>query len=156
MRPLIDRFAEKLQINYETGCWEWIAGKDLMGYGVIGLGRKSEGDGRASRVAYELFVGPIPDGLFVCHHCDNPSCCNPKHLFVGTHLDNVRDKCQKGRQRGAHQGEEHHNSKLSNADVIEIRALSEFGVPQSKIADVFFVNSNCVSRIVNRKRWAHI
>lgn len=80
-------------------CWPWAGGaRSHNGYGEYG--HASRGKVRAHRVAYELTHGPIPDGLSICHHCDNPPCCNPAHLFAGTTLDNARDRAQKGRGKG--------------------------------------------------------
>src|SRR4051794_23315069 len=80
-------------------CWLWTAGKDQDGYGklAIGHGGRQQTHTRAHRFAYETFVGPIPDGYVVCHRCDNPPCCNPAHLFVGTPDENNDDKLAKGR-----------------------------------------------------------
>lgn len=85
----------------ETGCWNWTAGKDRQGYGILKLNRSMK---KAHRVSYEYYVGPVPEGLLVCHNCDNPTCVNPTHLFTGTHQDNNQDKVNKGRATGAHKG----------------------------------------------------
>jgi hypothetical protein len=97
----ITRFWSKVQ--RAAGCWEWQAGKFRNGYGMFGAGRFPDGrsDTRYThRVAYELTHGPIPNGLQVLHTCDNPPCCNPAHLQLGTHLDNMQDSARKGRKSG--------------------------------------------------------
>lgn len=84
----------------ESGCWEWTGVLDSHGYGkisiYIGPGTVSR---RASRVAYEAFKGQVPDGLFVLHTCDNRLCCNPQHLYVGDHKQNMKDARERGRFR---------------------------------------------------------
>ncbi len=87
-------------VNKETGCWEWSKGL-THGYGVT-FRNKIEYSRRAHRLSYKIFVGPVPKGLLVCHHCDNPKCVNPKHLFIGTNMDNTTDKMRKGRWNGNH------------------------------------------------------
>ena len=77
-----------------SGCWLWLGAVDAAGYGDFWFGGTNVG---AHRVAWTLFMGEIPAGRFVCHHCDRPPCVNPAHLFVGTHGDNMRDASQKGR-----------------------------------------------------------
>lgn len=84
-----------VQRGPSDGCWEWRGRRNHSGYGLIRVG-----DAKAvlvHRYAYQTWVGSIPAGLYVCHHCDNPSCCNPAHLFLGTDLDNIRDMQQKNR-----------------------------------------------------------
>lgn len=99
--PLERRFWSKVDKSAgDSGCWLWMAARNARGYGCVGrdVGR---GYWLAHRVSWELANGPIPDGLFVLHRCDVPSCVNPHHLFVGTNADNMRDMALKGRGRGA-------------------------------------------------------
>ena len=93
-RPLYDRFWEKVRTG--KGCWEWQGGRAAFGHGLIHLGNGNKLV-QAHRVAWELANGPIPDGLCVLHHCDNPPCVRPTHLFLGTLGDNARDMVAKGR-----------------------------------------------------------
>ncbi len=103
----------------ETGdleeCWLWRAGKATDGYGSFSMGGKPY---PASRVAYMLAHGPIPDGLIVRHRCDNPPCCNPRHLLTGTHRDNAMDRAIRGRTNN---GRGVHTAQLTEADVMRIR-----------------------------------
>ena len=89
----LQRFWEKVQ-KKSGGCWTWLGAKNNQGYGNFNVGGKFE---RAHRIAYCLSIGEVPAGLFVLHHCDNPSCVNPKHLFLGTQKDNMQDCLKKGR-----------------------------------------------------------
>jgi len=94
---IVDRFWTRVDRSAGAeGCWPWVAGKSGCGYGTLGVNWT---DQYVHRLSYEMNFGPIPDGMCVCHHCDNPPCVNPLHLFLGTVGDNVRDMVQKGRWR---------------------------------------------------------
>jgi len=119
-----ERFWLKVDISSENECWNWIASKYRNGYGQVSI-RRADGSktmGLSHRVAYQLTFGEIPEGMVVCHRCDNPACCNPTHLFLGTTRDNINDKMSKGRASGNyHCGEEHGNSKLTMEKARELR-----------------------------------
>lgn len=155
-KSLRQRFDEKYQV-LPNGCWEW-TGYKYQGYGRIGIwnGRRTK-SAKAYRVAFELFNGPIPQDSQVLHSCDNPSCVNPAHLRLGTHLDNMRDKNERGRQKlpPRVRGSGHHMSKLTESDVLAIRQLAGT-MSQSKIADQFGISFQQVSMIVLRKNWKHV
>ena len=95
-KRLILRFLSKIEKNGSTGCWMWQGGIDGAGYGMFWDGEKNI---RVHRFMWELFVGPIPEGKHILHKCDTPACCNRRHLFMGTHLDNMKDKAVKGRAK---------------------------------------------------------
>lgn len=111
----------------------------------------------AHRLAYELKVGPIPEGLVVCHHCDNPACFRPSHLFAGTMLDNMQDCARKGRSNHPKErGEAAMNVKLKEVDVLRIRQMHSSGVTQTALARAFRVTQANIWHIVKRKTWIHI
>lgn len=135
-------------------CWPWTGCRNPQGYGYIG-----DGNGKVTRphrVAYELANGSIPAGLLVCHHCDNPPCCNPKHLFIGTHQDNADDCLRKGRNRNVPMpGEENPQAKLTEGDVKKILALG--GTMSNRaIARHLGVTPSLIGYVLKRKIWKHI
>lgn len=149
----IQRFWSKVAIADPDDCWEWMAGKFPTGYGLFQIKGKCS---RAHRLAYELGIGPISDGLCVCHHCDNPACCNPAHLWLGTHLDNMRDMKAKGRLVIL-RGIDHGNHKLTEGQVHSIRALYAQGrFSQHELAQLFDIDQQVIWAIVNNKRWTHV
>lgn len=98
-KPAIDRLLEKISKGEPDECWPWNAGVGSWGYGGFWINGTTI---HASRAAYILLVGPVPDDKVVCHSCDNPICCNPSHLWVGTQQDNLEDCRRKGRARWGH------------------------------------------------------
>jgi hypothetical protein len=145
------RFWAKVERRGDDECWEWQGGRIDNGYGVARTadGRKTT----AQRVAWEMANGPIPDGLHVCHRCDNRPCVNPAHLFLGTRLENQADMVAKGRSpRGERQGQ----SVLTERLVIEIRARAQSGESQRSIAADLGVSQSCIWTVVTRKRWGHV
>lgn len=160
-----ERFWEKVEKHDPDclccdGCWWWTGYKSARGYGSFGVGpRRRDGRGspsmvRAHRWAYEYFVGPISEGLHVCHRCDNPPCVNPAHLFVGTRSDNMRDAVAKGRQPGPPKGELHHSAKLTAATVREIRADYTGTRGEVKaLAEKYGVRRTTISSILARRTW---
>ena len=137
------------KVEKTIGCWIWKAGKDLEGYGRF---RVKKHTGQAHRFSYELVHGKIPKGMLVCHSCDNPSCVNPEHLFLGTHKINGKDKAIKGRA-ARHLGETNPMSKLKREDVLVIKSLYSKGCKQESLALRFNVGQDHISRIVNGKCW---
>ncbi len=93
-----DRLEKGVVVSESTGCWEWTRYTNPQGSGRMG-GGVGRGLIYTHRASYETYVGPIPEGMLVCHHCDNPPCCNPAHLFIGTYRDNANDCEAKGRNR---------------------------------------------------------
>jgi hypothetical protein len=137
-------------------CWDWIGAKRGMGYGTIRLSADA-GECqqlRSNRVAWEVLNGKeIPDGMCVCHCCDNPGCVNPDHLFLGTHANNMADMASKGRSTC---GEKHSRAILSDSDVLRIVSLSSGNRSQRSIASEFKVSEQAVSHIVTGRRWSHL
>ena len=139
-------------------CWPWEGTVDRKsGYGGFQVDSKKK---LAHRVAWELTFGIIPEhdsfhGMVVCHSCDNRSCVNPGHLFLGTQSANIKDRDQKNRRADTH-GQNHPSTRLTNADALEIRRLAADGVMQKDLADRFGISRGMVSMIVNRKNWTHI
>lgn len=151
----IARFWEKVSVSSSIDeCWNWTRYLDPHGYGGFRHGGRSGRCRIAHRVAFELTYGEIPDGLVICHKCDNPTCCNPNHLFQGTHADNVRDKVAKGRQ---HRGENHPGSKLTAKQVQSLRQRYAAGKDTvASLASELGVHEETIRKIVNRQRWAHV
>lgn len=138
-------------------CWEWQGARTEKGYGRLSINNR---DKRAHRVAWELTYGPIPQGLLVCHHCDNPSCINPNHLFIGTHQDNINDAIKKGFPNGwssgGQSGEKHPQAKLNIITVKKMRELHKKGMTERKLAKMFHIGRTQAHRVVARIHWKDI
>ncbi len=147
----VQRFWDNVDRSGE--CWEWTGLRMNKGYGQISVAADLSHTRmlRAHRVAWELMRTPIPGGLCVLHHCDNRLCCNPDHLFLGTHADNVADRVAKGRSaKGANAG----MAKLREADVLAIRrAYADGGVTQKQLGIRYGVTKSAVQSIISGKTW---
>lgn len=143
------RFEEKYTRKGKNECWEWLTGKDKDGYGKFWMNNK---DNRAHQVSYVFYVGETK-GLFVCHTCDNPSCVNPNHLFLGTSQDNMDDKIRKGRDS---KGETNGMAKLTEKQVREIRYRLGLGHKKRHIARDFNVSDFAIHSIHKGKTWVHV
>jgi hypothetical protein len=156
---LLIRFWTKVNVGGVDDCWEWTASRHHKGYGEfhcpgICAARKCV---KASRMAWLISFGEIPDKFLVCHRCDNPSCCNPSHLFLGTDGDNTRDSVSKGRFVSTKRGETHTKSVFTNLEVIEMRELFKTGRYRIKdLAERYGKTSTLICSVVYRKTWKHI
>jgi hypothetical protein len=151
--PAWDRFWRK--VDRQGDCWEWQASRDGLGYGFFRVAN-GESMKKAHRVAWELTYGAIPDGLIVCHRCDNPPCVNPEHLFLGTWQDNVDDRVAKNRSSRlvSHFGETSPLAKLTAEQVDAIRyRYAAGGILQRELADEYRVTQTTISKIVRGVRW---
>jgi hypothetical protein len=174
------RFWAKVEVKGPQDCWLWTAGYDHWGYGRFKpTGREAE---HAHRTAYRFLSGPIPEGLFVCHRCDNPPCVNPAHLFLGTNAENVADMMTKGRNataangrhlsvrhperlaRGdrtymrqhpeARRGERNPMAKITDAQFVDIQRLLLAGVTQTEAARRYGVDQSAISKRLRNARAA--
>jgi len=150
-------------------CWLWTGVVNKTGYGRVGFQGKLY---IAHRIALELTIGPLPDGLFACHTCDTPLCCNPRHLWAGTPAQNTREAIEKGRWGGAHRGAAHHShvhpeavprgeqcpqARLTDDAVREIRRLyAAGGTTHAALAARFGVQPHAIGKVVRRERWKHV
>lgn len=144
-----DRFWSKVDRREPEACWEWQGARTQYGYGAY---RRTN----AQRTAWEITHGEIPGGssTFVCHTCDNPPCCNPAHLFLGTHADNVADMMAKRRHN---HGEMVNTCRLTEDAVREMRSLYVRGrVTYRELAVRFGMSPQAVGHVVRRYSWRHV
>lgn len=148
---LSKRFWRHVAVKDANECWEWQASRMNSGYGQFNLrlGKVTT----AHRVAWTLICGDIPNGLHVCHTCDNPLCCNPDHLYLGTPAENNADAGRKGHMARDVRGEKNPHSKLTTQDVLVIRS-SELSNPA--LASIYGVTSSMIGQIRRRTSWKHV
>lgn len=151
-QSVIERFWKYVDRDSDPrGCWLWTGAKFHFGHGAF----RGEGSAmiRAHRFSWLLHRGQIPDGLCVLHTCDNPSCVNPLHLFLGTKTLNSIDCTAKRRQA---RGEANANAKFSAETVREIRRLRKAGVMTKELAQGYSVNRSTIQRIVRKATWKQV
>lgn len=154
-RPLANRFWEKVSVREQNVCWPWMGATIRYGYGIIDELRSTPNRRvlYAHRISWELHFGKIPDGLSVLHHCDNPPCVNPAHLFLGTMSDNMADMRRKGRHI---MGTMFPWAKLTPNKVLQIRNRYALGdITIRELAKQFHVSASNIGLIVRHLAWKH-
>lgn len=149
---LEERFWAKVRKGRSDECWEWTASLGPSGYGQFYV-QSRHGPCAAHRVAYELLIEPVPEGMCLCHRCDNRLCVNPAHLFVGTRTDNQADMAAKGRSR---RGASHPHVKLTAKQVRRIRKLRARGVQGAVLAKSMGVSQSTICDIIHGRTWQHV
>jgi hypothetical protein len=149
------RFLESITVKKDSDCWFWNASTNGSGYGHFSDGGRSI---RAHIFSYNLYKGPVPIGMLVCHKCDTPACVNPEHLFLGTHKDNTQDMIAKGRHGYAEvRGEKNGQSKLIEEQVLEARNLYfDEGKSITALARQYGVVPNTLRDAIFGKTWRHL
>lgn len=155
-RPAQERFWEKVdKSGGPDSCWNWTASLDKRGYGQFGVRRGVMKI--SSRLAYEFTNGPVPQNLHVCHTCDNPACCNPAHLWLGTAADNTADMMAKGRDgHGQLSGELNPRAKLTENDVRAIKKRLTAGERIRNVARDYDVTESLIGQIKRKRIWKHV
>ena len=148
LEPLLKRLQKK-----PNGCWEYQGALTSRGYGNI---RVDGTNYLAHRYSYIVHIGEIPKGMLVCHSCDNPPCCNPAHLWLGTQSENMKDMVKKGRTNLLY-GEDATSAKLTEREVLEMRELFKSGHFTSvDLSRIYGVGIRTARDAVNRKTWRHV
>ena len=146
-----NRFLRHINKNTTNGCWEWTSAKTKSGYGLFSIRGSQK---YAHRIAYKEYVEDFDNTLFVCHKCDNPSCVNPAHLFVGTAKENSRDMVMKQRNIFVYhpKGKELPFCKLDESQVKDVKSLRAKGISLKQIANMFNISESMVSKIARGHR----
>lgn len=148
-RPLEERLWDGVEKGGSDDCWVWTGTRMVGGYGrLVHKGSYIS----THRLSYEMEYGPIPDGYFVCHRCDNPPCVNPRHLFLGTPAENSRDMRLKKRSL---RGVKHRDAKLTEKEVREIRALPDSAITR-RIAEQYGVHEATIASVRRGQTWKHV
>lgn len=146
-----ERYWAKVDKRNEDECWLWTSA-NTNGYGDFWDGKKNY---KATRWGYTHFIGEIPEGMLICHTCDNPPCQNPKHWFLGSVADNNQDKISKNRFK-PNLGIKHGMAKLTDNNIREIRQLRKEGYTLKTISAKYNVTESNISGIAKGKTWKHI
>lgn len=151
-----ERFWPKVAVGGPDDCWEWQAARMPHGYGAFRIGGRKGKTHAAHRWLWSQLNGEVPEDMFICHHCDNPPCCNPRHLFLGTHADNMRDMFAKQRRQAA-LGEQNGKSKATENLVRHIRATYTGRRGELKeLIQTTGLHKNTLQAILTRRTWRHI
>lgn len=155
-RSLAERFWQYVE-QTKSGCWIWTGSKDQRNYGQIGSGGHNSRCLKAHRVSWQINRGPITDGLWVLHRCDNPPCVNPDHLFLGTRQMNVDDCVAKGRNRNnPKRGSDNRKAIFTEEQIRAIRRAATSGIPRPVLAKQYGTSRQNIGFIVRRDTWAHL
>ena len=149
-------FWARVEINLLNGCWEWQGPRTTFGHGTFA--RLIDGERNTHRISYRLCVGAIPPNKWVLHKCDNPPCVNPNHLYLGTRLDNARDRTVRGRGGSEKiHGELNYNARLTDEKVRTIRATytGKHGEVRA-LAREHGVSDVAIFNVLRRRTWRHV
>lgn len=150
------RFWRYVGLDDDAQCWNWVGSLRENGYGQLNIDQYPY---KVHRISYALWNGALPQGRFqVQHHCDNPQCVNPAHLYAGTQSDNMRDEYRRGRRKHSNRarGVNVHTAKLTDDLVREARRLHEQGLSFGKTAKLFHVTRPTITRAIKGLTWPHV
>lgn len=153
-RPVDERFWDKVQQGAPDACWPWVGARTGFGHGKLWVDGRCIG---AHVISYELHGGRLTPGFYVCHHCDNPWCVNPRHLFIGSPRVNVVDMDRKGRRRTrVSAGEANPSAKLSADQVLSIYRRRRAGERRDDLAREYRISERTIFLITSGRAWASV